>query len=495
MLEKSDLSKTISKDEYKAKKDALIIELGALQRELKTLGIPTLIVFEGWDAAGKGTLINNLLLPLDPRGVNVSTFAQPSREETLRPYLWRYWVRTPATGRIEIFDRSLSHDYIDLRAAKKCDKDELLSAYNEVRAFERTLAENGTIILKYFLDISKKEQRKRFKRLRKNAATKWRVGDDDMKRHKQYKKYRALYNTMLTETHEPYAEWTVIPAEDKRYAKVALFTSVIERLTKERDRVLADRAREENKDGIPEIVLPRIEASILDAIDLNKTLERDVYRKKLDDLQRSMRNLEHKLFRKRVPVIIAFEGSDAAGKGGSIRRLVETMDPRGYDVIPVAAPNDIEKAHHYLWRFWREIPKKGHIAIFDRTWYGRVLVERVEGFCPESAWRRAYQEINEMEATLSRAGAVVIKFWLQIDKDEQYRRFKERENNPHKTWKITDEDWRNREKWDLYRDAVDEMLHRTTTIHAPWTVVESNSKYFARIKVLETVKERIEERL
>ena len=192
---------------------------------------------------------------------------------------------------------------------------------------------------------------------------------------------------------------------------------------------------------------------------------------------------------------MAFEGWDAGGKGGAIKRLTEKMDPRGYAVVPTASPNDIEKAHHYLWRFWNEFPKDGHIAIFDRTWYGRVMVERIEGFATEDEWTRAYKEMNDMELQLAHNGTVILKFWLHIDPDEQERRFNDRMANPEKQWKITDEDWRNRAKWHEYEIAVDDMLLKTSTSYAPWIVVEANSKYYARIKVLETVVHALEEAL
>ena len=236
-------------------------------------------------------------------------------------------------------------------------------------------------------------------------------------------------------------------------------------------------------------------SSVLDAVDLSKSLTKSVYKKELVDLQKRMALLHSELYRRRIPVVIGFEGWDAGGKGGAIHRLTKTMDPRGYEVIPTAAPNDIEKAHHYLWRFWNHMPKAGHVAIFDRTWYGRVMVERIEGFCTEDEWRRAYNEINRMEAQLADAGAIVLKFWLHIDKAEQKKRFEERMENPNKQWKITDEDWRNREKWDEYTKAVDEMILRTSTTYAPWIVVEGNDKLYARIKVLRTVVEAIEKRL
>ncbi|MBM4035346.1 MAG: phosphate--AMP phosphotransferase, partial [Planctomycetes bacterium] len=238
-----------------------------------------------------------------------------------------------------------------------------------------------------------------------------------------------------------------------------------------------------------------LKASILDGVDMSPELDAAAYRKRLKAGQERVRELEYGIYRRRVPVVIVFEGWDAAGKGGNIKRLTQNLDPRGYTVIPISAPNDAEKAHHYLWRFWTQMPKAGHIAIFDRSWYGRLMVERVEGFCSEAEWKRAYREINDMEQHLAHFGTVLLKFWLQVSKDEQLRRFKERQRLVHKQWKITDEDWRNREKWDLYKAAVEEMLFRTSTPYAPWTIVEANCKWFARIKVLDTVIAAIEQRL
>ena len=234
---------------------------------------------------------------------------------------------------------------------------------------------------------------------------------------------------------------------------------------------------------------------ILDKIDLTKNIEKDEYGKRLAALQVRLRELEFEIFKQRLPVIILYEGWDAGGKGGNIKRVVERLDPRGYSVTPFAAPQGDEKTHHYLWRFWKYIPKAGHIAIFDRSWYGRVMVERVEGFCKAEDWQRAYQEINEFESQLVSFGTVLVKFWIHISKEEQLRRFEERKNNPFKTWKLTDEDWRNREKWGVYLEAVEEMLLRTSTHYAPWTIVEGNSKYYSRIKALDTIVNAIEKGL
>ena len=235
--------------------------------------------------------------------------------------------------------------------------------------------------------------------------------------------------------------------------------------------------------------------TVLQKVDLSQFLHKEEYQKELRKWQKRFRTAQYGLYRERIPMVIAFEGWDAAGKGGCIRRLVQKLDPRGYEVVPVGAPNDVEKAHHYLWRFWENFPKAGHVTVFDRTWYGRVLVERVENLCLPREWRRAYGEINSMESQWAGYGTVIVKFWLHIDQDEQLRRFQARQEDPYKQWKITDEDWRNREKWPLYEEAVEEMLWRTNTHWAPWTVVEARDKYFARIKVLQTAARAAEKAL
>ncbi len=499
MLENIDLTRCVAKDEYKKRKQSLELKLAELQRKAKDLKIPIMIVFEGWDAAGKGTLINNLILPMDPRGFNVFSTLPPNEEEAHRPFLWRFWKRTPANGRIAIFDRSWYRRVLVDRVEENIDNKELAQAFEDITSFERQLADDGNVIIKMFLHISKKEQKERFKKLTKNPATAWRVSEGDLKRHKQYKQYMRAIEDMLAETDSEYAPWTLIEAHDRRFADLKIFDTVI---TAIEDGI----EKKEKRSGIKEAVSKMakkvkaeqpdtLNSTVLDRIDTSKSLERDEYKKQLDEKQDELRELEHKIYLHRIPVMIAYEGWDAAGKGGNMRRLTQNLDPRGYEVVPIAAPNDIEKAHHYLWRFWNQMPKAGHITIYDRTWYGRVLVERVEGFCSEDEWRRAFREINEMEQHMTNFGAVIVKFWLHISKDEQLRRFKERQKTPHKQWKITDEDWRNREKWDKYKAAIEEMIFRTSTRNAPWTIVESNDKLHARIKCLDTVIKAIKSKL
>ncbi len=495
MLEKIDLTKKLKKDEFKKQLDEYSIELSALQRKAKGLGIPISIVFEGWGAAGKGTLINRLIAPLDPRGFDVYTTNKTSEEESMRPYLWRFWTRLPENGRIAIFDRSWYRIALSDRVDGVTTDDKLAEAYTAINSFERVLADDGMLIIKLFLHISQEEQKKRFKKLEKNDETKWRVTKDDWQHNKDYDTYFDITNKTLEKTDNEFAPWNIIEATDGEFALIKIMSVVISALTEA-------IAKKENPDHtdlpnamLKESKLKMMRSSVLDGVDLSLALTKEEYKERLKKAQKKLQMLHNECYLNRIPVVLAFEGWDAGGKGGAIKRLTERLDPRGYRVIPTAAPNDIEKKHHYLWRFWNAMPKDGHIAIFDRTWYGRVMVERLEGFCTKNEWQRAYREMNMMEEHLAEEGAVVIKFWMHIDKDEQERRFKERQANPEKQWKITDEDWRNREKWEQYEIAVNEMILKTSTTYAPWIIVEGNNKYYARIRVLETVVEALEKAL
>ena len=381
------------------------------------------------------------------------------------------------------------------RFYKTTKKKELPEAFRDICSFEKQLSDGGAVIIKLFLYISQEEQRKRFKKLEKSVETRWHVTESDWEKNRGYEEYLQINEEMLERTDTEFAPWTIIEATDRNYASMKILKTVTERLEKAMEEKAAQKAIKKVNAGISLDAGSRYQNGVLSGVDLSKSLTKEEYKEKLDKLQRRLEILHSDIYRLRIPVVLGFEGWDAGGKGGAIKRLTSHMDPRGYQVCPTASPNDIEKKHHYLWRFWNKVPKAGHVAIFDRTWYGRVMVERIEGFCTEDDWKRAYQEINEMEAHMANAGAVVLKFWLHIDKDEQERRFKERMEIPEKQWKITDEDWRNREKWDQYEIAVNEMLVRTSTTYAPWIVVEGNSKYYARVKVLQTVVDALEEKI
>lgn len=495
MLQQIDLTKEMPKDEYKERMEKMMPELSALQRECRALGIPVMIVFEGFGAAGKGVQINHLIEAMDPRGFSVYAVSKETEEERMHPFLWRFWIKTPERGRIAVFDTSWYRRVQKERFEKKMGREELLECCEDINSFERQLSDDGTVIIKLFLCIDRKEQKKRFEKLMESKSSAWRVSEDDLKRNKEFARYREINDEMIQNTETACAPWTLVEATDRRFATVKIYSAVIKRLKEAVEG--AKRAAQETplRDPLLNAEQDILRTSRLGSVDLSVSCEKEAYRHELKKLQDRLGELHGELYRRRIPVVLGFEGWDAGGKGGVIKRLTQALDPRGYQVNPTASPNDIEKKHHYLWRFWNNMPKDGHIAIFDRTWYGRVMVERIEGFCTTQEWQRAYREINDMERQLVNAGAIVLKFWMQIDKDEQECRFNERMADPQKQWKITDEDWRNREKWDAYEVAVDEMLIRTSTSRAPWIIVEGNSKYYARLKVLRIVIDAIEERL
>jgi polyphosphate kinase 2 (PPK2 family) len=521
VLELVDLDRRIPKETYQQVFPALQIRLGECQRAARAAGVPVLVVFEGWDAAGKGTLINHLTQALDPRGFAVHPINAPDQAEQLRPWMWRFWTALPAAGDFAIFDRSWYGRVLLERLEGLTSKREWQRAYREIEQFERQLADAGTVIVKFWLHIGKREQRRRFKRLEDDPVTAWKVGQQEWKRHRQYKRWLEAVEEMLQETDTASAPWTVVEATRGRFARVKVFETVIQAVGQQ----VAGRDGEPVATGETPVPLaaagetpvplaassvtpvPPVgeshpvpeptesatrQESILDRVDLSLSLQRDEYQRQLEELHQRLRRLEYELYVARVPAVIVYQGWDAAGKGGNIRRLTQGLDPRGYQVVPIGPPTAEEKAHHYLWRFWRHVPKAGHITIFDRSWYGRVMDERVEGLCTQAEWQRAYREINEFERQLADFGTVIVKFWLQIDRDEQLRRFQARQQTPHKQWKITAEDWRNREKWAQYELAVVEMLQRTSTTYAPWTILEANCKLYARIKALRTVAEALE---
>ena len=508
MLEKVDLTMKMEKSEYKAKMTALKLQMGKLQRQCKEMGLPIMIVFEGFDAAGKGMQIGKLIQSLDPRGFEVFTVKEETKEEAMHPFLWRFWTKTPQRGRMAVYDGSWYIKVLSDRFEKKMRESEIENCYRSICSFEKQITEDGTLLIKLFLDIDQKEQKKRFDKLMESKDTAWRVTKADLKKNEKYDQYQEMIEEMLQRTDTEYAPWTIVEATDRRYATVKIYTVITQMLTAGIDNRRREIARETAAEVIREAekeasenrslidgATKGFQESVLAKVDLSLCCDRKTYRKKLKEYQKKIEKLHGELYQKRIPVVIGFEGWDAAGKGGNIKRITEALDPRGFEVHPIASPEPHEKARHYLWRFWTRLPKDGHIAIFDRTWYGRVMVERLEGFCSENDWRRAYNEINEFEKELSDWGAVIVKFWVHIDKDTQLARFNDRQSNPEKQWKITDEDWRNREKWDQYEMAVDEMLQKTSTVYAPWHILESVDKKYARLKALRIVIEEIEKAL
>lgn len=492
MLDSVNLQKTTMKEEYKPESRKLKEELAMLQLKLREKKLPVIILFEGWSAAGKGSLISDMILTLDPRNFKVFSTVTPTAEEQRKPLMWRHWNVIPARGQMTILDRSWYQDVSIARMEQDLSEEDAFRRMDSIKTFERQLTDDGYLIIKFFLHISQKEQKKRLDRLEKDDNTSWRVTKQDRRRNREYAEYYRVFDQMLEYTNTENAPWHPVACHDKRSALIEIYHTVI-------DSINDALARKEQPKEVSPIdaheKFTLVKTPRLAEIDLDRHIEEEEYRRLLKKKQDRLHELHNELYRRKIPVIVCYEGWDAAGKGGNIKRVAAALDPRGYEAIPIAAPTSEELAHHHLWRFWRRLPKTGHIAIFDRTWYGRLMVERLEGFCSEDDWHRAFTELNEFEQELHDWGAIIVKFWIHIDKDEQYRRFMDRQNTPSKQWKLTDEDWRNREKWDLYEEAVDDMLQLTSTDFAPWTIIESNDKRFARLKALTTLIDAIENRL
>ena len=483
------------KDFYKAKRpedDVLSKEvkqarekLAVYQTQIKEARLPVMVIFEGWGAAGKGSVIGRVIRSIDPRFFVVKTMAEPTAEEMRYPFLYRYMKEIPEAGKFTFFDDFWMEEVITQKMRGEIDDATYARRVKSINTTERSLTDNGYLVMKFFFQLGKKEQKKRLRELLESKNTRWRVSEDDLYENKHYDQYLEVYDKYLEDTNRSAAPWYIIDAKDKKWAEL----QVLRFLNQGIDTALKNHALAA---PILQNPFPLNRTPLLSEISLaDKTLSDEEYKKELDSLQGELRKLHYELYRRKIPVVIAYEGWDAAGKGGNIKRITAALDPRGYQVLPIASPEPHEKARHFLWRFWTRLPKDGHIAIFDRTWYGRVMVDRLEGFCSENDWQRAYNEINEFEKELAEWGAVVIKFWVQIDNQTQLERFTDRQNTPEKQWKITDEDWRNREKWDQYEEAVNEMLQKTNTTFAPWYILESNDKKYARIKALRIVVESL----
>ena len=463
-------------------------QLAVKQIKMKERKLPVLVLLEGWGAAGKGSVLGKVIRNMDPRFFKVADMDHPTQEEQRRPFLYRHFIRIPAAGKFMFLDGGWMDEVTKAYLHGELKEEDYTERIKSIKRFERQLTDNGYLVIKFFFHIDEKEQKKRFDELLEDKNTKWRVTEDDIWQNKNYDQCLKIYDQYLRDTDQPSAPWYLIDSKNKRWAELQMLEFLIRGI---------DTALMNSSPAVPILQNPFPLKTMpkLSEISLDKSLTEEEYRDQLQRYQKRLSELHNKLYRKKIPVIIAYEGWDAAGKGGNIKRIASALDPRGYEVHPVASPEPYEKARHYLWRFWNRLPKTGHVAIFDRTWYGRVMVERLEGFCSENDWQRAYNEINEFEKELFDWGAVIIKFWVQIDKDTQLERFNLRQNTPEKQWKITEEDWRNREKWDLYEEAVDEMLQKTSTVFAPWHVLESNDKKYARIKALKTVIKEIEKKL
>jgi polyphosphate:AMP phosphotransferase len=492
MFESAELGHTIDKQTYAREEPKLREALLEAQYELSQDGrFPVLIVIGGVDGAGSGETVNLLNEWMDPRHIRTVAFGRPSDEETERPPMWRFWRVLPPKGQIGVVFGSWYTGPILHRVLGGGDDVELERSIDEIARFEHMLANEGTLILKFWFHLSKEQQRKRLRELERNKRTRWRVTERDWKRFKIYDRFRTVSERTLRGTNTADAPWIVVEGVDHRYRSLTVGTILLEALRKRLDRKRQARARVEAAPLVP--VIDNLK--LIRSLDLTKSVSKKSYRARLEQYQGRLNLLwREKPLRDRT-LLLVFEGMDAAGKGGAIRRVTAALDARQYSVISVAAPTEEERAQPYLWRFWRQLPRRGRVTIFDRSWYGRVLVERVEGHCAEGDWMRAYGEINDFEEQVVRHGAIVLKFWLQISQGMQLARFQDRQRTAFKRFKITEEDWRNRKKWPLYEAAVADMVDRTSTEIAPWTLVEAEDKSFARLKVLKTIVGRLADEL
>ena len=484
MLKDFEKSKPEEKEALNEEIKALRARLIGQQQLIREKKLPVLVLIEGWAAAGKGSLIKEIISEIDPRFYNVVSPAVIPESEMRYPFLYPYATAIPENGKLIFLDSGWMEAVVRKKLRLEITGKEYKRRVRAVNEFERQLRDGGYLLLKLFVDISDEEQRKRMRALRENFETEWRVTREDLWQQREYKLFRECYETFMEKTGK-LLPWHVLDGSKKSLAA----RDALRLLTEQVDKALEEGryVGKSFEEDFPLIKMPK-----LASVDLSPALTDEEYSKELKKLQKRLGELHNVIYRKKIPVILCYEGWDAAGKGGNIRRVAYPLDPRGFDVRPIASPLPHELNRQYLWRFWTRLPRSGHICIFDRTWYGRVMVERLEGFCTEKDWQRAYNEINEFERQLTDWGAVVIKFWIHIDQEIQLARFTDRQNTPEKQWKITDEDWRNREKWPEYEVAVDEMLQKTSTKNAPWYIIESNDKKYARIKTLKIIVKALE---
>ena len=618
MLETVDFSQPeMPKAEYKQRYRELIEKLVVLQQQARTRGIGLVVLFEGWNGAGKGSRISDLMYNLDARATSV--YVTPSLDvDAARsfagrvdgvtdffPIMQEFWQALGERGTMTFYDRGwytavmqqvlydlfgslhLPHNIekkitdagLDVKKVKSLaasngalTKTGKVNGISAIRArrliaeaayvdsiadFEQQLVDDGYIVVKFFVHVTKSGQKKRLESLRKDPATAWRVSKEKLERIGNYKEAYTIYDNLLEGSNFSCAPWKLINGENERDANIEIAQTLVEALESalseqaSADEQEAAARAQKNSDGAGESAdsevvsadadaasesdvatsvdveatdesnardekviamenLARAQSQYaprnsyfdimadyprLDEVDHTLVLDEETYRKRLKKLQKKLYELEAQMYQRRIPLMVMYEGWDAAGKGGNIKRVAQALDARAYTIFPSPAPTRPELLHPHLWRYWTRLPKAGHVGIYDRSWYGRVLVERVEGFATNEQWSRAYDEINEFERDLVEWGAILLKFWVDIHPDEQLRRFHARQADPAKQWKITDEDWRNREKYPLYKAAAQDMFRLTSTPFAPWYILESDDKRYARIKALEIIVAALKERL
>ena len=488
MFESAEIGHAIDKETYDAEVPALREALLEAQFELKQQSrFPVIVLINGIEGAGKGETVKLLNEWMDPRLIEVRTFDQQTDEELARPPAWRYWRALPSKGRMGVFFGNWYSQMLQGRVHGQFKDAVLDQAINGAERLEKMLCDEGALIFKFWFHLSKKQMKARLKSLKDDPLHSWKISPLDWQQSQTYDRFVRFGERVLRRTSRDYAPWHIIEGVDPNYRSLAVGKILLEGL--QNALKAKTLGRQTNIAPLGESIDGR---SLLGSLDMTLRLDKNDYQEQLIVEQARLAGLLRDKRMRRHALVAVFEGNDAAGKGGAIRRVAAALDPRQYRIVPIAAPTEEERAQPYLWRFWRHIPARGKFTVFDRSWYGRVLVERIEGFCSQADWMRAYGEINDFEEQLHDAGVVVVKFWLSIDEQTQLERFQEREQIPFKRFKITEDDWRNRDKWDAYSEAVGDMVDRTSTEVAPWTLVEANDKRWARVKVLRTINEALE---
>lgn len=466
----------LEKKAFRALLPELRAELLTVQHELRKAKLPVIVVFAGVDGAGKHETVNVLNEWLDPRRLITRAYDDPSDEELERPRWWRYWRDLPPAGQVGLFLSSWYSEPLVDHVHYRMSETDFQTRLDDIAEFEKGLVDNGALILKFWMHLDRDAQRERFERLEQDEQHRWQLRDSDWVNWARYERFQQSAQQLMKTTHDEGRAWHLVDGFDEYHRSVTVAKAICEAV---RQRIQQPPTQVPHK--------YREGAGLLAKLDMSQAVTKKAAKARLVELQAELASLHRQAVAQGISTTVVFEGWDAAGKGGAIRRLIHPLEAKNYRVIPIAAPDKVEAQHHYLWRFWRHLPRDGRVTIYDRSWYGRVLVERVEGFCSEADWQRAFQEINAFERALSDHGGVLCKFWLHITPEEQLARFKDREQTAYKAWKLTDEDWRNREQWDAYVQAAEEMFANCSPSSAPWTLVEANQKPFARVKVLETV--------
>ena len=490
MLEVAEVGNSVSKAEFKKAVPDLRLGLINAQYDLRDADFPVIIWIAGDDRIAANEMVNRLNEWMDARYARTRVFLDLTEEEAARPQLWRLWRSIPKKGRTSIFAGGLMRA-ASMRADGEIGEPDFSKWLNHIASMQQQLVADGALVLKFFLHTPAKKQRKKLKKAEQDPNAGWQIHSRDWAALDQMGPVLPIAERILRETSGPGAPWTIVEATDDRYRDLTVARTILAALT---------TRLQEKADPGPAVASSIFgdfdgEANVLSGVNLTKRLDKADYRQELAKQQARLHRLSIEARKQGVATVLAFEGWDAAGKGGVIRRITGALEAGDFSVIPVAAPTEEERGYHYLWRFWRDVPPEGKVVIFDRTWYGRVLVERVEGFAQPAEWQRAYDEINDFEAQLVERGCFVAKFWLHVSPEEQLARFQARENTPYKQHKITDEDYRNREKWDDYVTAVDQMVLRTTADDARWHVIPANDKYFARIATLKAINKGLSRRL